>query len=97
MSDEEPVKDPFAEMKAEFQKQLDDLRAEQQSVIDALKASNDELTKQNNDLQRALVKGVFAPPSQEAPKEKSEEEKYADEVTRISKLTLQRLGCIIKE
>lgn len=96
MSDDNPA-DPFAEMKAEFQKQLDDLRAEQQSVIDALKASNDELTKQNSDLQRALVKGVFAPSPQEAPKEKSEEEKYADEVQRISRLTLQRLGCEIKE
>lgn len=99
MTDSEPQQDdPFATMKAEFQQELEKMRAENQAVIDSLKEANESLTKQNQDLQRAIVKGVFAPgPEKETPKEPTEEEKYATEVKRISDLTLSRLGVKIKE
>lgn len=97
MTDEQPkdntVTDPLAEMKAEFQRQLDELKKSQAEAIDALKAENQRLTSQNTDLQRAIVKGVFSSePQQDKPKEKTPEELYAERVTSISNRILVNLG-----
>ena len=83
-TDPQQSEDPIAKLRDEFQTQFTQLKTtfetENKKNLDLI----DKLTKENEDLHRALIRSAQMPPAEPAP-QKTEEELYAERIIELSK------------
>jgi len=79
-----PGDDAITKLRNEFQEQFSTLKTtfetENKKNLDLI----DKLTKENEDLHRALIRSAQMPPAEPAP-QKTEEELYAERIIELSK------------
>lgn len=84
-----PEPNEYQKMRDEFTAQFTELKKSFESSISELKTQNEELTKHNQELQRALIRSATNPAPTEP--ELSEEDKYTQLIDKLAKQTLSKM------
>lgn len=94
MTDEQPEQKSGAEqpseiekLRNEFQEQFATLKSTFETELKKSKEENDRLSKENEDLHRALVRSAQLPPAA-APVQKTEEELYAEKIKKYAEKSI---------
>jgi len=96
MADGEEGKNPetgdiIAKIRDEMNAQFTEMKKAFESQVAELTAANAKLQEDNKGLQAALVRSAVADPPAPAPKEKTPEELYKEQVDAIAKKTLENI------
>ena len=84
-----PEKSEIERLRDEFTEQFSAMKTSFQGQVDELSAQNEALKKHNQELERALLRSAVSPEPAPPSPEKTEEEKYKEEVELRSKRTLE--------
>lgn len=85
-------KSEIEKLRDEFQEQFNTIKTSYEKTAADLKESNDKLSKENEELRRALIRNTsMGTPSGEPPKQKTEEELYQEKIAALSKKSLELL------
>lgn len=96
MADGEEGKSPetgdlIAQIRDEMNAQFQEMKKAFESQVAELTAQNQKLQEDNKGLQAALVRSAVADPPAPAPKEKTPEELYQEQVDAIAQKTLENI------